>query len=180
MNGPARIRSITDGDWDGIVALEAGAYSSIGLSEERSVLQSRVRVSPGTCFALDVGGRLAGYVMALPYPRFRYPDPARAETSVLASDNLHLHDLVIADGLRGRGLAKRLLHHLMATAAAHRYAHTSLVAVGGSAPFWSGRGFTAHPDVPVSVGYGKGATYMSRAAPHHVITEGTDAHGPHA
>ncbi|MFF1798820.1 GNAT family N-acetyltransferase, partial [Kitasatospora sp. NPDC058263] len=66
---------------------------------------------------LETGDRVAGYVLALPYPRFRYPDLTRPEERTFDSRNLHLHDLVIADDLRGRGLGSRLLRHLTAVAA---------------------------------------------------------------
>ncbi|MET9479819.1 GNAT family N-acetyltransferase [Streptomyces sp. NPDC006638] len=166
MNDDARVRPISEGDWDGIVALEAGAYTALGLSEERSALESRVRASPGTCFALDAEQRLAGYVLALPYPEHGYPDLTRAEetAAVRASRaNLHLHDLVIEEGLRGRGLAKTLLHHLLATARAEGYERISLIAVNGSDTFWAANGFTARPGVAPAEGYGPGAVYMSRA-----------------
>ncbi|MFI1675751.1 MULTISPECIES: GNAT family N-acetyltransferase [unclassified Streptomyces] len=162
MTEAVRIRRIADGDWPGIVALESRAYAPLGLSEGREALESRAGASPGTCFALDLGRQLAGYLLALPYPESAYPEldgPERGPT--LASRNLHLHDIVVAEHLRHRGLARHLLRHLMATARAHGYEQISLVAVGGSETFWAGRGFTAHAGPPPS-GYGPTAVYMSR------------------
>ncbi|WP_446039448.1 GNAT family N-acetyltransferase [Streptomyces sp. SID1121] len=166
MSHDVRVRPVSEGDWDGIVALESGAYAALGLSEERSALESRVRASPGTCFALDAEQRLAGYVLALPYPEHGYPDLTRAEETAAVREsrtNLHLHDLVIDEGLRGRGLAKTLLHHLLATARAEGYERMSLIAVNGSDSFWAANGFTARPGVAPTEGYGPGAVYMSRA-----------------
>ncbi|MGC5345285.1 GNAT family N-acetyltransferase [Streptomyces sp. DT24] len=161
MNLDVRLRHISDRDWDGIVALESGAYAALGLSEDRAALESRVRASPGTCFVLDLGQRLAGYLLALPYPMFRYPDLTRAEQTDFHSRNLHLHDLVIAEDLRGRGLAKQFLHHVTATAAAQGYERMSLVAVGGTDTYWAANGFVAHPGVVPPGGYGTDAVYMS-------------------
>jgi GNAT superfamily N-acetyltransferase len=157
-----RIRPVAARDWDGIVALEAGAYGS-GLSEDRAALESRAQASPGTCFVLDVEDEVAGYVLSLPYPRFRCPDLTRPERSTFRSANLHLHDMVVAAGLRGRGLAKQLLRHLTATADALGYERISLVAVGGSTGFWSARGYANHPEVALPGSYGADAVYMSRA-----------------
>jgi GNAT superfamily N-acetyltransferase len=165
MSSDVRIRPVSDGDWSDIVALESSAYSAIGLSEERTALESRVRVSPTTCFVLNVEQRLAGYLLALPYPMFEYPDLARTEEIVFRSRNLHLHDLVIAEDLRGRGLAKRLLHHLTATAESQEYEQISLVAVAGSETFWSANGFTVHHGVVPAGSYGATPVYMSRAVP---------------
>ncbi|WPO75356.1 GNAT family N-acetyltransferase [Streptomyces sp. KN37] len=160
-----RIRHIADRDWDGIVALESRAYSRLGLSEGRAALKSKAHASPATCYALDLGGRLAGYLLALPYPESAYPDLcATIETRpALPSRNLHLHDIVVAPDLRHRGLARHLLHHLTAAARSHGYERLSLVAVGGSETFWAARGFT--PGHVSPAGYGPTAVYMSKAVP---------------
>jgi GNAT superfamily N-acetyltransferase len=165
MSHEVRIRHISDDDWDGIVALEARAYAAIGLSEERTALESRVRASPTTCFALEVEQRLAGYLLALPYPTFAYPDLTRTEETAFRTRNLHLHDVVIAERLRGKGLAKRLLHHLIATAEAHDYEQISLVAVAGTDTFWAANGFVARNGGASTGSYGADAVYMSRAVP---------------
>ncbi|MFH8293068.1 GNAT family N-acetyltransferase [Streptomyces sp. NPDC018059] len=160
-----RIRHIADRDWDGIVALESRAYSRLGLSEGRAALKSKAHASPATCYALDLGGRLAGYLLALPYPESAYPD-LRATTETrpaLPSRNLHLHDIVVAPDLRHRGLARQLLNHLTAAARSHGYEQLSLVAVGGSETFWAARGFT--PGHVSPAGYGPTAVYMSKAVP---------------
>ncbi|MFE0172948.1 GNAT family N-acetyltransferase [Streptomyces sp. NPDC059002] len=165
MRHDVRVRHIADADWDGITALEARAYTPLGLSEGRAELESRMRASPGTCFALDLGSRLAGYLLALPYPEHEYPDLRSTEGAAPASRNLHLHDVVIAEDLRHRGLARHLVDHLMETARAHGYERISLVAVGGSDTFWAARGFTGRRDVVPPAGYGPDAVYMYRAVP---------------
>jgi GNAT superfamily N-acetyltransferase len=167
MRRAVRVRHISDGDWNGIVALESSAYAAIGLSEERAALESRVHASPTTCFVLDCGQRLAGYLLALPYPMFQYPDLARTEGSVFHSRNLHLHDLVIAESLRGRGLAKHLLQHLVRTAGLNGYGQISLVAVAGTESFWSANGFVGQKGVVPSGSYGANAVYMSRVVQAH-------------
>jgi ribosomal protein S18 acetylase RimI-like enzyme len=160
---PYRIRHIADRDWDSIVRLEAAAYAGSGLSEARAVLESRGRASPATSFVLETGEQIVGYLLALPYPRFCFPDLARAERSVVDSANLHLHDLVIGAGFRGNGLARRLLHRLTGTARVRMFEQISLIAVGGSDTFWSANGYRAHPEVVLPSGYGANAVYMSRA-----------------
>jgi ribosomal protein S18 acetylase RimI-like enzyme len=162
MSPGIRIRQISECDWDGIAALEAGTYSGSGLSEGRVALESRAYASPATCFVLEAGQQVAGYVLSLPYPEFQYPDLTRAEKLSFHSPNLHLHDLVIADDFRGRGFGKRLLHHLTETAEAKMYRRISLVAVGGSNTFWSANGYHAHPELTLPGGYGANALYMSR------------------
>jgi ribosomal protein S18 acetylase RimI-like enzyme len=165
MDSGISIRRISDDDWDSIVTLEASAYESSGLSEGPVVLKSRASASPATCLVLDVSRRIAGYVLSLPYPEFQYPDLTRAEELAAPScpsPNLHLHDLVIADGFRRRGLGNQLLQHLTAMAKSSRYKRISLVAVGGSDTFWSAKGYRAHREIPLSKDYGANAVYMSK------------------
>ncbi|MGW3959576.1 GNAT family N-acetyltransferase [Amycolatopsis sp. NPDC005003] len=154
------IRPIDAADWQAIAELEAAEYGPRGLSESRAALESRW--AKETSFVLDGGAGVAGYLLALPYPRYRFPDPGRPETVVFRSANLHLHDIVVAAGLRGRGWGTRLLRHLTDAARSHRYERLSLIAVGGAAGFWAAQGFRAHPEVVLPDGYGPDAVYMSR------------------
>ncbi|MGI5441146.1 GNAT family N-acetyltransferase [Streptomyces shenzhenensis] len=165
MGQPLRIRAIADADWPHVAALEADTYAGSSLTEGQAALESRGRASPGTCFVLHLDDRLAGYVLALPYPMFRYPDLTRPEELTHHSRNLHLHDLVVAEPLRGRGLGRRLLRHLTAVAAARRYERISLVAIDGMESFWQAQGYRTHPGVHVPPGYGGSAVYMSTGVP---------------
>ncbi|MFB7658012.1 MULTISPECIES: GNAT family N-acetyltransferase [unclassified Streptomyces] len=169
MTDTVRVRPLADRDWDAVVALERDAYTGLGLSEGRAALESRAAASPDTCFVVDVGARTAGYVLALPYPPHRYPDLTRAEEAAAAfpTGNLHLHDIVVAPGLRRRGLARHLLHHLTGTARTRGDERISLVAVGGTERFWSTRGFVAEPGVVPDGAYGGAAVYMSKPVPAH-------------
>ncbi|MFJ2766925.1 GNAT family N-acetyltransferase [Streptomyces sp. NPDC087300] len=177
-----RVRHIADADWDGITELEARAYTRLGLSEGRAALESRMRASPDTCFVLAAGPRIAGYLLALPYPEHEYPDLHTKEAAGTApiSRNLHLHDVVIAEDLRHRGLARHLVGHLVETARARGYERISLIAVGGSDTFWSARGFTARADLAAPAGYGPGAVYMHRAVPGDVALAGASPQTTHS
>lgn len=169
MADTVRVRRMAGGDWDAVVALERDAYTGLGLSEGRAALQSRAAASPDTCFVVDVDARTVGYVLALPYPPHRYPDLTRTEEAGTGppTGNLHLHDIVVAPGLRRRGLARHLLGHLTGIARARGDERISLVAVGGTERFWSARGFVPEPGV-VPVGeYGGDAVYMSKPVTAH-------------
>lgn len=154
-----RIRPVAAADWPRIAALEAEVYAPVSLSEGRDALESRGRASPETCFVLEAGDRIAGYVLSLPFPPSRYPDLTRAEGEPFGSRNLHLHDMVVAQDLRGRGLGSRLLRHLTAVAS-RSYDRISLVSVGGTESFWAGHGFRPEPGVAPPAGYGENAVYM--------------------
>jgi len=76
--------------------------------------------------------------------------------------NLHLHDIVVEERLRGRGWGLRLLNHLTLVAGSRGFERISLIAVGRSEPFWSARGFNVYPGISPD-GYGANAVYMSKA-----------------
>ncbi|MFJ9952652.1 GNAT family N-acetyltransferase [Kitasatospora sp. NPDC091207] len=169
-----RIRLLQEEDWDEVVALEERAYAASGLSEGEEALRSRHRASPSTCFVLAHAGGLGGYLLALPYPLFRCPDLSSAEHGAVREDdpggNLHLHDLVIAERDRGRGLARRMQRHLEAVGRTARHRTLSLVAVQGSQAMWKLLGFRAQPEIGLPVSYGAEAVYMAKA----LEPDGTD------
>ena len=182
------VHRLSESDWPAVARLEARVYAPLGLSEGEEALASRARWSPETCYVARVargegnthgegdahgegnthgeGERdVAGYLIALPYPPSHSPDLAREEAAAFRSSNLHLHDLAVAVPYRGSGVARRLLRRLTATARLAGYERISLIAVAGSAPFWSAQGYRPHRDVPLPDSYGTDATYMSVAVP---------------
>jgi ribosomal protein S18 acetylase RimI-like enzyme len=177
MNDSVHIRPVSESDWGDIVALEADAYTALGLSEGRAALESRVRASPTTCFVLVLERRLAGYLLALPYPLYEFPGLGRREETAFPSRNLHLHDLVIADDLRGSGLGKRLLRHLTARARLAGYEQISLVAVDGTGAFWAANGFADHSGLVNSESYGPSSAYMSMTLPSEHIGSSSPTSG---
>ncbi|MFE7593817.1 GNAT family N-acetyltransferase [Kitasatospora sp. NPDC057512] len=161
MGGDLRIRLLADGDWDAVVALEYDAYAADGLSEGREALQSRALGSPETCFVLEQGGTVRGYLLSLPYPPLRCPDLARAEDAVHESGNLHVHDLVIAEDLRGREVALGFIRHFRERAEELGFERISMVAVRGADILLRLLGYRAHREVAVPASYGRRAVYMS-------------------
>jgi ornithine decarboxylase len=169
VRGP-RVRAITEADWDAIAEIEHAAYAPLGLSEGRDALRSWAALSPDTCFVLELDQRVAGYVLALPYPAGHAPrlgQPEDTDTADVAdaagfSGNLHLHDLVLAADVRGRGLSRPLLRHLEAAAAVRMFEEVCLVSVGSSAGFWAAAGYRERREVAVAEAYGPQAVYMSK------------------
>ncbi|MFJ6619455.1 GNAT family N-acetyltransferase [Kitasatospora sp. NPDC091335] len=161
MSEDLRIRLLADGDWDAVVALEHDAYAADGLSEGREALQSRALGSPETCFVLEHHGAVRGYLLSLPYPPLRCPDLAHPEDGAFASDNLHVHDLVIAEELRGREVALGFIRHFRSHAEELGYERISMVAVRGADILLRLLGYRAHREVAVPASYGRRAVYMS-------------------
>ncbi|GLZ01184.1 GNAT family N-acetyltransferase [Actinoplanes sp. NBRC 103695] len=154
------IRPVRAADWPAVVSLESAAYRDLGLSEDPGLL--RGRAGAGTSFVVEARGRVAGYLLAFPFPYGRSPDLAAGGTVVSGTGGLHLHDLVIAAEHRGGGLGSLLLAHLLDMAHDGPYRRISLVSIARSRTFWAGHGFRPRPEVVVPDGYGHGAVYMSR------------------
>ena len=165
------VRPIADHDWPAVVALEAEAYRDVGLSESQAALESRARASPSTCLVLEVSEQVAAYVLALPYPPFRYPVLDVPEAGAFASTNLHLHDLVVGRAFRHRGLARHLEQRLALTARSLGYTSISLIAVAGCCGFWATCRYRHSPEVSVPASYGASAVYMTRTIPGVPIRE---------
>ncbi|WP_435137402.1 GNAT family N-acetyltransferase [Actinacidiphila sp. bgisy144] len=157
-----RVRLLREADWAEVVALEERAYAASGMSEGEEILRSRQRASPATCFVLEHAGGFGGYLLALPYPLLRCPDLSRAEEGRAAPGNLHLHDLVIAERSRGRGLARRMQRQLARAGRAGGHRTLSLVAVHGSQGLWRRLGYRARPEAELPAGYGADAVYMAQ------------------
>jgi GNAT superfamily N-acetyltransferase len=170
-----RIRGIGEADWPEVAALETEAYAGLSLTEGEEMLRSRVQASAGTCFVLDLDGRIGGYVLALPYPKFSYPDLTRPEQAAHRSPNLHLHDLVVGEPLRRRGFGGRLVGHLTDVARRRGFETMSLIAVGDKEPFWRASGYRAHREARVPAGYGGDAVYMSAPVAALLSHEGRSA-----
>ncbi|MGW2476699.1 GNAT family N-acetyltransferase [Streptomyces sp. NPDC001665] len=154
------IRLLRDEGWEEVVALERRAYAAGGLSEGEEALRSRHRASPSTCFVLDADGAFGGYLLALPYPLGDCPDQSLLEHGGAPATNLHAHDLVITERVRGRGLSHRMLRHLEAAGRAASCRTLSLVAVHGTQGRWVPLGYRVRPGTPLPASYGPDAVYM--------------------
>lgn len=162
MRESGEIRLLAEEDWDAVAALEQRAYAADGLHEGEEVLRSRHRTSPSTCFVLEYEGKFGGYLLALPYPLGLCPDLSLVEEREAAGSNLHLHDLVIAERVRGRGLARRMHAHLSTAGRAAGYRTSSLVAVHSTEGMWSALGYRARPGTSLPSSYGRNAIYMTQ------------------
>jgi ornithine decarboxylase len=160
-----RVRAIREEDWPRIAEIEHEAYAPLGLSEGESTLREWARISPETCFVLELEREVAGYVLALPHPSGEPPAlgrPVAADDDATRAD-LHLHDLALAGTARGKGHAKLLRQRLEREAAARMFETIGLVSVGGSRGFWAASGFEIRDDVAVPEGYGGEPVYMSKS-----------------
>ena len=97
---------------------------------------------PEAALGLFDGAVLCGYAFAVPLPSGTVLDlKAPLDALPPGADTFYIHDLVVAPGYRGRGLAARLVAALDDLARARGLRACELVSVQGSAPFWERFGF---------------------------------------
>lgn len=125
--------------------------------EDRAVFADRLRHFPAGCFVCaDGSGRMLGYCISHPWPEG--PPPALNRllgATPEAPDSYFIHDLALAPETRRKGLGALLLPRLLRIGRELGLARASLVAVGGSAPFWQRMGFAASTDESVQAYVGK-------------------------
>lgn len=136
--------------------------------EDAEVFADRLALFPQGCLVLEAGGRVAGYTLA--HPGLRAAPPAlNARLAILPAraDCLHVHDIAILPGARGRGAARAAMEMLSALAAREGLPLLALVAIPGTRAFWRGQGFVVvdRPALAAKLAsYGAGSRFMERAA----------------
>ena len=132
--------------------------------EDDPVFAERLRLAPEGCWICEGRDGALGYVLSHPWTLAAPP----ALNSPLGSlpgvpDTFYIHDLALLPATRGTGVARKIVEILIGTASP--YSTMSLVAVNGSAPFWSRFGFAVsdRPDLaPKLASYAPDARLMVR------------------
>ncbi len=151
-------RLMTAADLDFVEALAAELYPDH--PESRASFAGKLAAAPKACFVADVGGRNAGYCIALWTEMGRPPRLDEVNYLPRSREALHLHDIAVSPSARGQGLVGEALLLLSVEAAGMPL---SLVAVHGTRPLWELHGFSVAPaDAGVLASYGGDAVYMSR------------------
>ena len=135
--------------------------------EDRAVFESRFALYPEGCLVLEGNGALKGYAISHPWKLF---DPPKLNTVLdtlpARPDTYYLHDLALLPEARGGGHAGQGIDLLARHAASQGYDNSTLVAVGGTKPFWERQGYGVQNHQALSshlASYDKDAAYMLRS-----------------
>jgi ribosomal protein S18 acetylase RimI-like enzyme len=134
--------------------------------EDPEVFAERLTLHPQGCLVYEHGGDLTGYVVSHPWGALPPSLNARLGSLPPAPATYYIHDLALLPQARGFGAAGAVVRRLLAHAAALGLPNVSLVAVGGSAAFWSRCGFLEEGDPALDEklrSYGR-ARFMVRPA----------------
>jgi ribosomal protein S18 acetylase RimI-like enzyme len=160
-----RWRAMTAPDLAAVAALAAQVHPNY--PERPEVLAEKFQLFPAGCFTLAGKGAAHGYCFSHPWLG-NSPPALDAFLGELPKqpDSYFIHDLTLDTSARRRSLAAKLVPDLISAARAAGLSHMTLVAVNGSAPFWSRMGFRRTADEAVQKSarakYDAGAIHMER------------------
>lgn len=155
---------LTPADTDAVCALAAIAHPD--LPERPEVFAEKIHLFPAGCRKLVQAGALAAYGIAHPW-HLDAPPPLDALFGAMpaAADCLHLHDVVVAPALRGRGASAAYFAAMEEVARAHHLDTLALVSVYGTSQLWSRFGFSERSSPALAAklaAYGPSARYLVR------------------
>lgn len=153
------ISPVADSMWSDILRLQEEAYFAFE-PESLDTLKSKWTLSPDTCFVYMLENRPVAYLLAHGWSGEELPKLHRANSGGTRSEYLFLHDLVVSKRCNGLGIGVAMVNHLVSLAVQLGFRQVKLVAVQGSSPFWSKRGFRTDARQAVSAGYGENAVAM--------------------
>ncbi|MDN4039474.1 GNAT family N-acetyltransferase [Massilia sp. YIM B02443] len=152
-------------DLDAVMAVQAACYPP-SMQEPRAVVRARLLAAASSCAVAFDGDGVCGYLFAYPSRLGAVTDLGAPFAPPPQPDTLYLHDLSVAPRAHGRGLARALVEHLLATGRAQGLRHAALVSVQDSERFWTGFGFRPSRAAGADAGlatYPGAAVYMARA-----------------
>jgi len=155
------ITKISEKSWRTILLIQEDAYTGVP-PEELSVLKSKWKESPETCFVLQgEKDEVIGYLLAHSWNSEVPPKLFEDLPSKSSGDILYLHDLAVLSSARGLGVGKKLSNKLIEMAKLLHFKRVLLVAVQKSERYWFNLGFREVHNVTISQSYGRGAKLMS-------------------
>ncbi len=156
-----RVRAMRCDDLPAVLAVQAACYPP-SMQEPAETVLARMRAAPATCFVVPDAEGVCAYL-------FAYPSRMGAITRLGAefdlaphADTLYLHDLAVAPGGKGRGLARVLVGHALAHATEQGLPASALVSVQDTSGFWTALGYRA-AGLACPVACAALATYPGRA-----------------
>ena len=126
----------------------------------------RLDTDTAGCLVLGDGQELHGYALSHPW---HFGQPPALDTLLGAlpdvADTYYLHDVALAETVRGGGFGRQIVAKLIAAGEAARAPNLTLVAVNDSVQFWRRQGFTVLQEGWMAAklaSYGEDARFMCR------------------
>ncbi len=171
---------VTNVEWRGMTGFDLAEVERVagavhpGYFESREVLAERQALYRDGAYVLEVGEKIAGYVLSHPW-RFGDAPALNALIGHLPEDpdTYYIHDIALMPLTRKVGAASQIVHGLIKHAIAGGFGSVSLIAVNNSVPFWSKFGFAVEDIdglVQKLLSYDSDARYMVRRIGRDEVT----------
>jgi len=158
--------------WRGMTAFDLSEVVRIagtvhpGYFEAPDILAERHALYRNGTFILEIGTRIAGYVLSHPW-RFAVVPALNNPLGAIPkdADTYYVHDIAVLPMARRVGAASEIVGGLIKHAEAGGFATASLVAVNHSQGFWERHGFEVRTPAGTSdklLSYGADARFMAR------------------
>ncbi|MEM9235026.1 MAG: GNAT family N-acetyltransferase [Pseudomonadota bacterium] len=125
--------------------IQVAAQIHTDYPEADEIFMERQGLFPAGCLIFSHGGSTAGYLLSHPW---HFAQPPELDTLLqdipAAPTTYYIHDLALLPDARGTGAAHKAVEAACTIAVHESLATISLVAVGGSNPFWKAMGFADH------------------------------------
>lgn len=121
-----------------IIAIDKLGSCSYPNIYHESLTSFTTKITAGESLVADVGGYIAGYLIAVPYTLETACPLNTNYTPVENPDCLYIHDLCVSELFRGLGLGTQLAKDILS----RDWPAYALVSVLGSTKFWASLGFT--------------------------------------
>lgn len=163
------LRAMTEADLPAMLAIQAQCYGP-SMNESRETVLARLQAFPRTAWVAHDGQGACAYLVAYETRLGRVTPLGGRFRRSEHPDSLYLHDLAVSPRAKGRGVGRLLVDQALQQARHAGLAHSCLVSVQDSQPFWRSfgyepwRGLQAQSQ-PALQTYGAGACYMARLVP---------------
>ena len=158
-------RPMTEADFPVVDAIGAAVHRAF--PESPAIVAERLALYPAGCLVLSSDGGVIGYAVSHPW-RLGYPPKLNTKLVRLPAepDTYYIHDMALLPEARGAGAGAAGVRCLIRHARREGLGTLSLVAVSGSAPFWTRQGFRVQTDPGILQrlrSYGNEARFMVRS-----------------
>lgn len=160
------IRPINETMWDDILRIQSDVYYQIE-PEDLHTLRSKWIVSPDCCFVYYKHQTIAAYLLAHAWNSDIPPSLSEPIRFDCHGEILLLHDLAVSDLVKGEGVGRKMVNHLVSLATDRMFREIRLVSIQDSASFWKKFGFVVVENQSLCKSYGKDAVVMQRLLPNN-------------
>lgn len=159
------LRNLRVDDIPGLLEVQRACYGD-DFIEDEAVFARRIASASNCSVVLQHDDGVCAYLAAY-RSRVGQVTPLHGDFAApeQAPDTLYLHDMAVLPAFAGQGLARMLVDMLWRMARAQGLAHSALVSVQGSQPYWERKGYAIHvlddaQQRSSLATYGDGAVYM--------------------